>query len=65
MMAAMTPQRGLVLLPVTLVLAIVGTLAYVMTRDGTMNVSTIDAQYETDRMRYLAEAGVNLLKFRA
>lgn len=57
-------QRGLVLLPVTLVLAIVGTLAYAMTRDGAMNVSAVDAQYETDRARYLAEAGVNLLKWR-
>lgn len=57
-------QRGLVLLPVTLVLAIVGTLTYAMTRDGAMSVSAIDAQYETDRARYLAEAGVNLLKWR-
>lgn len=60
----MKAQRGLVLLPVTLVLAIVGTLAYAMTRDGAMNVSAVDAQYETDRARYLAEAGVNLVKWR-
>jgi hypothetical protein len=63
-MAAMTGQRGMVLLPVTLALAVVGTLAYAMTRDGLTNVSTVDAQYEVDRARYLAEAGVNLVKWR-
>lgn len=57
-------QRGLVLLPVTLALAVVGVLAYAMTRDGVMNVSAVDAQYDIDRARYLAEAGVNLLKWR-
>lgn len=60
----MKRQRGLVLLPMTLALAIVGTLAYAMTRDGAMSVATIDAQYDTERARYLAEAGVNLLKWR-
>jgi hypothetical protein len=60
----MKRQRGMVLLPVTLALALVGTLAYAMTRDGVMNVATVDAQYEIDRARYLAEAGVNLLKWR-
>lgn len=60
----MTAQRGMVLLPVTLALAVVGTLAYAMTRDGAMNVSTVDAQYEIDAARYLAEAGVNILRWR-
>lgn len=60
----MTGQRGMVLLPVTLALAVVGTLAYAMTRDGAMNVSTVDAQFETDSARYLAEAGINLLRWR-
>jgi hypothetical protein len=60
----MRRQRGMVLLPVTLALAIVGTLAYAMTRDGAMSASAVDAQYDTDRARYLAEAGVNLLKWR-
>ena len=63
-MAAVKRQRGLVLLPVTLALAIVGTLAYAMTRDGAMDVSAVDTQYEIERARYLAEAGVNLLKWR-
>lgn len=60
----MKRQRGLVLLPVTLVLAVVGTLAYAMTRDGVSDVAAVDAQYNIDRARYLAEAGVNLLKWR-
>jgi hypothetical protein len=62
--AAVKHQRGLVLLPVTLVLAIVGTLAYAMTRDGAMNASAVDTQYEIDQARYLAEAGVNLIRWR-
>ena len=64
MKASLHPQRGLVLLPVTLALAIVAALAYGMTRDGAMNASGVDAQYDIDRARYLAEAGVNLVKWR-
>jgi hypothetical protein len=60
----MTGQRGMVLLPVTLALAVVGVLAYAMTRDSAMNVSGVDAQYETETARYLAEAGANLLRWR-
>lgn len=60
----MKTQQGLVLLPVTLALAIVGALAYGMTREGAMTASGVDAQYDIDRARYLAEAGVNLLKWR-
>lgn len=58
------PQRGMVLLPVTLVLATVGALAYAMTRDGAMHVNAIDTQYQIDKARYLAEAGVNLVRWR-
>jgi len=60
----MMRERGMVLLPVTLALAIVGTLAYAMTRDGVMNVSAVDAQFDVDNARYLAEGGINLLKWR-
>ena len=60
----MKRQRGLVLLPVTLALALVAVVAYGMTRDGAMNASAVDAQFDTERARYLAEAGVNLVKWR-
>jgi hypothetical protein len=60
----MKRQRGLVLLPMTLALALVAVVAYGMTRDGAMNVSAVDAQFDTERARYLAEAGVNLVKWR-
>jgi hypothetical protein len=63
-MAAMMRQRGMVLLPVTLALAVVGTLAWMMTRDGAITAATVDTQYDIDTARYLAEAGVNLLKWR-
>lgn len=60
----MRRQRGLVLLPMTLALALVAVVAYEMTRDGAMSVSAVDAQFDTERARYLAEAGVNLVKWR-
>lgn len=61
----MTPgrQRGILLLPVALTLAIVGALAYTMTRSGSMNVSAVDARYDIENARYLAEAGMNLVKW--
>lgn len=57
-------QRGILLLPVTLTLAVIGTLAYAMTREGSMNVSAIDAQYDTEVARYLASSGVQYAKWR-
>lgn len=65
MSALLTPrrERGLVLLPVALTLAIVGAIAYSMTREGSMDVSGVDARYDIEVARYLAEAGVNLAKW--
>lgn len=57
-------QQGILLLPVTLTLAVIGALAYAMTRDGSMNVAAIDAQYDADVARYLAASGVQLAKWR-
>lgn len=56
-------QGGILLLPVALVLAITAALAYTMTRSGAMNVVAVDAQYDTDVARYLAEAGLSLAKW--
>ncbi len=58
-------QRGILLLPVALTLAVVGMLAYTMTQEGSMNVSAVDAQYDIERARYLAASGVQLAKWRA
>ena len=57
-------QRGILLLPVALTLAVIGTLAYTMTREGSMNVSAIDAQYDTEVARYLAASGIQYAKWR-
>lgn len=57
-------QRGLLLLPVALTLALVGTLAYGLSRDGSMSVSEVDAKYDIEAARYLASAGVNLARWR-
>ncbi|QOY94533.1 DNRLRE domain-containing protein [Massilia sp. UMI-21] len=56
-------QRGILLLPVTLTLAVVGALAYAMTRGGGMDLAAIDAEYDIERARYLAEAGLQLAKW--
>ncbi|QOL50783.1 DNRLRE domain-containing protein [Massilia litorea] len=56
-------QRGLLLLPVALTLALVGTLAYSLTREGSMSVSEVDAKYDIEAARYLASAGVALVRW--
>jgi hypothetical protein len=56
-------QRGILLLPVTLTLAILGALAYSMTREGGMGVAAVNAQYDTEVARYLAEAGLSLARW--
>jgi hypothetical protein len=56
--------RGFLLLPVTLVLVAVGALAYSMTRDAGMGIASIDAAYDTESARYLAEAALNLARWK-
>jgi hypothetical protein len=56
-------QRGMLLLPVALTLALIGTLAYTLTREGSMQVSAVDAEYDTEVARYLAESGVHLARW--
>jgi hypothetical protein len=51
----------MLLLPVTLVLAIAGIAAYAATREGAMSAAAVDARYEYEAARYLAEAGVKLV----
>jgi len=55
--------RGFLLLPVALTLVAVGALAYAMTRDAGMNVTGVDAEYDTDVARYLAEGALNLARW--
>lgn len=57
-------QRGILLLPVALTLAIVAALAYTMTSDGSMNVSAVDDQYEIEVARYVAASGIQIAKWR-
>jgi hypothetical protein len=56
-------QRGILLLPVALTLAVIGTLAYTLTREGSMQVSSVDAEYDMEVARYLTESGVHLAKW--
>jgi hypothetical protein len=58
-------QRGILLLPVALTLALVATLAYTMTSEGSMNVSAVDAQYDVEVARYVAASGIQVAKWRA
>jgi Tfp pilus assembly protein PilX len=54
---------GFLLLPVALTLVAVGALAYAMTRDAGTSVNRVDAAYDTEVARYLAEAAVNLARW--
>lgn len=56
--------RGFLLLPMALTLVAVGALAFAMTRDAGMSVNRVDAEYDTEVARYLAEAAVNLARWK-
>ncbi len=56
----MAGERGMLLLPMALVLAVAGIAAYAATREGGMSAAAVDARYEYEAARYLAEAGVTL-----
>ncbi len=57
-------QRGVLLLSVVIILAVIGALAFAMSREGAMSAQMVDAQNDTEVARYLAEAGLNLAKWR-
>lgn len=59
----MKRQHGLLLLPVALALSVMGALAYAMTRGAADDASAVDAQYDLEATRYLAEAGLRLAKW--
>jgi len=59
----MKRQHGLLLLPVAIALAVMGALAYSMTRGGAADAGAVDAQYDVEATRYLAEAGLRLAKW--
>jgi hypothetical protein len=61
----MAPRaHGFLLLPVTLTLVAVGALAYAMTSDASMGVASVEAEYDTEAARYLAEAAFNLARWK-
>jgi Tfp pilus assembly protein PilX len=56
--------RGFLLLPMALTLVAVGALAYAMTRDAGTSITRVDAAYDTEVARYLAESAVNLARWK-
>jgi hypothetical protein len=54
--------QGFLLLPAALTLVAVGAMAYAMTRDAGMSIVRVDAAYDTEVARYLAEAALNLAR---
>jgi hypothetical protein len=56
-------ERGLVLVPVAIALAVTGALAWAMVREGSMSLASVQLGYETQVARYLAEAGLNLARW--
>lgn len=60
----MARTDGFLLLPVTLALVLVGALAYALTRDAGMNIAGVEAEYDAEAARYLAEGAFNLARWR-
>jgi len=56
--------RGFLLLPMALTLVAVGAVAYAMTRDAGTSITRVDAAYDTEAARYLAEAAVNYARWK-
>ncbi|HUW38538.1 MAG TPA: DNRLRE domain-containing protein [Rhodocyclaceae bacterium] len=54
----------MLLLSVAIILSIIAALAFVMNRAGAMNAQAVEAQYDTEVARYLAESGLSLAKWR-
>lgn len=59
----MRRQRGVALLAVSLLLMVLGALAFIMGRQSAMATNAVNAQYDTEVARYLAEAGLNVAKW--
>ena len=62
--ALLSRQRGVALLAVSLLLLVLGALAFMMNRQGAMAANSVNSQYDTERARYLAEAGLNVAEWR-
>lgn len=56
-------ERGILLLPVALTLGVIGALAYTQTREGSMQVSGVNAEYDAEVARYLTESGLHLARW--
>lgn len=60
----MRRQRGGILIAVALMLAVIGALALAMSREGAMAAQSVEADYDAAAAHSLAEAGLNLAKWR-
>lgn len=60
----MRRQRGGILFAVALMLAVIGALALTMSREGAMAAQSVEAEYDAAVARSLAEAALNLAKWR-
>jgi hypothetical protein len=58
-------QRGIVLLSVCIALAIVAAAVFAANREAVVGMHGVNAQIETERARYLAEAGIHHAKWAA
>ena len=52
------------MIAVSILLAVLGALAFAMSRQGAMAAHAVDVQYDTETARYLAEAGLNVARWR-
>lgn len=52
-------QRGFILLPVVLAIALIAAIAYLMNNDGAMNTNMLGREIASSQARYAAKAGLN------
>jgi hypothetical protein len=58
-------ERGFLLIPVVLALALIASIAFLLSREGAMRVREVASEAEADSARYLAQAGLHYEQWRA
>ena len=58
-MTRIAPQNGYILLPVVLAIALVAVIAFMMNNESAIETGISSGELKSDRVRYLAEAGLN------
>ncbi|MFQ5471034.1 MAG: DNRLRE domain-containing protein [Gammaproteobacteria bacterium] len=53
------PQQGYILVSIILTIVLISSVAFILNREGTINVSLVSGDIEHDQLQYVAEAALN------